>query len=143
MNINYIAVGLMALVIGMYTWKAYLHKDDSPTQHFLPFVPIDVRRNKVYVSMTKDASMFTERARRTAIIGNPNGVYGDKGSTNGSLEWNFLTSICVCPPRNPIVCPAPEYIADGGVATSEVCDIIDGDGSDVLDFGDSGTNVCD
>jgi hypothetical protein len=142
MNINYIALGFMALFIGMYTWKAYLQKDEPMIQHFLPFTPIDVRKNKVYVSMTKDASMYTERARRTAIIGNPNGVYGYKGSTNGSLEWNFLTSICVCPPRN-VVCPAPEYIADGGNANSEVCDILDGDGSDILDFGDSGANVCD
>lgn len=87
--------------------------------------------------------MYTERMRRTAIISNPDLVVGNKSSTNGSLEWNFLTGICVCPPRTKFVCPPPEYIADGGNVDSEVCDIIDGSGAEVLDFGDSGPNVCD
>lgn len=141
MNINVLVLGLLALLLGSYAWKAYQTPVDAPEQHFLPFVPIDVRKTKVYVSPTKDASMYTERTRRTAIIRNPQGVYGSKDSTNGSLEWNFLTSVCVCPSR--IVCPPPEFIADAGNATSEVCDIIDGSGADVLDFGDSGANVCD
>ena len=141
MNINVLVLGLLALLLGSYAWKAYSVPPDAPTPNFLPFVPIDVRKTKVYVSPTKDASMYTERTRRTAIISNPRGVYSYKDSTNGSLEWNFLTSVCVCPSR--IVCPPPEFIADAGNATSEVCDIIDGSGADVLDFGDSGANVCD
>ena len=143
MNINVLVVGLLALLLGSYAWKAWSAGPDTPEHHFLPFVPIDVRKTKVYVSPTKDASMYTERARRTAIISNPQGVYGSKDSTNGSLEWNFLTSVCVCPPRNLQVCPPPEYIADAGQSSSEVCDILDGSGTDVLDFGDSGANVCD
>ena len=141
MNINVLVLGLLALLLGSYAWKAYSVPPDAPTPNFLPFLPIDDRKTKVYVSPTKDASMYTERARRTAIISNPRGVYSYKDSTNGSLEWNFLTSVCVCPSR--IVCPPPEFIADAGNATSEVCDIIDGSGTDVLDFGDSGANVCD
>jgi hypothetical protein len=143
MNINVLVMGILALILSGYAWKAYMTPVDAPAPNFLPFVPIDVRKTKVYVSPTKDASMYTERTRRTAIIGNPQGVYSYKGSTNGSLEWNFLTSVCVCPPRNQKVCPAPEYIADAGNATSDVCDILDGSGTEVLDFGDSGANVCD
>lgn len=143
MNINVLVMGILALILSGYAWKAYMTPVDAPAPNFLPFVPIDVRKTKVYVSPTKDASMYTERARRTAIISNPQGVYSYKGSTNGSLEWNFLTSVCVCPPRNQQVCPPPEYIADAGNATSDVCDILDGSGTEVLDFGDSGANVCD
>ncbi len=143
MNINVLVMGILALILSGYAWKAYTTPVDAPAPNFLPFVPIDVRKTKIYVSPTKDASMYTERARRTAIISNPQGVYSYKGSTNGSLEWNFLTSVCVCPPRNPQVCPPPEYIADAGNATSDVCDILDGSGTEVLDFGDSGANVCD
>lgn len=143
MNINALVGGLLLLGLGYIAYQALITPKDAPAPNFLPFVPIDVRKTKVYVSPTKDASMYTERARRTAIISNPQGVYSYKGSTNGSLEWNFLTSVCVCPPRNPQVCPPPEYIADAGNATSDVCDILDGQGEDVLDFGDSGANVCD
>ncbi len=132
---------LLATIIGLYTWKAYLHQNDPPPSQ-LPWVPIDANKPRSFVNKTNDAGMYIERVRRVAIIGNPSGNVGYKGSTNGSLEWNFLTSICVCPPRKQ-VCPAPEYIADAGNADSEVCDILDGNGTDVLDFGDSGANVCD
>ncbi len=142
MNINILVMTLLATIIGLYTWKAYLHQNDPPPSQ-LPWVPIDANKPRSFVNKTNDAGMYIERVRRVAIIGNPSGSVGYKGSTNGSMEWNFLTSICVCPPRNQIVCPAPEYIADAGNADSEVCDILDGSGTDVLDFGDSGTNVCD
>lgn len=144
MDINILVLGLMALLLGSYAWKAWTTPKDAPPPNLLPFVPIDVRKTKVYVSPSKDASMYTERARRTAIIRNPTGVYSYKGSTNGSLEWNFLTSVCVCPDRkSQDICPAPEFVADGGNATSDVCDVIDGSGTEVLDFGDSAANVCD
>ncbi len=141
MNINVLVMALLATIIGMYTWKAYLHKGDSPPNQ-LPWVPIDANKPRSFVNKTSDAGLYIERVRRTAIIGNPSGAVSYKGSTNGSLEWNFLTSVCVCPPRYA-VCPAPEYIADAGNATSDVCDILDGEGTEVLDFGDSGANVCD
>jgi hypothetical protein len=145
MNINFIAVGLMTLLMGFYTWKAWTMPPEAHIQHFLPFTPIDVRRTKIYVSQTRDASMFTERARRVASIGNKDGGFSYKGSTNGYLDA-FLTAICVCPAKD--VCPpAPDVIWDGGNATSEVCDIVDGGNAyteaDVEDFGDAFTNVCD
>lgn len=142
MNINVLVGTLLLVIVGLVSWKAYLHQNDPPPSQ-LPWVPIDVNKPRSFVNQTRDAGMFIERVRRTAIIGNPSGSVSYKGSTNGSLEWNFLTSICVCPPRNLEPCPAPEYIADAGNADSEVCDILDGNGSDVLDFGDSGANVCD
>ena len=145
MDINFIAVGLMTLLMGFYTWKAWTMPSEAHIQHFLPFTPIDVRKTKVYVSQTRDASMFTERARRVATIGNKAGGFSYKGSTNGYLDA-FLTAICVCPPKE--VCPpAPDVIWDGGNATSEVCDIVDGGDAyteaEVVDFGNAFTNVCE
>jgi hypothetical protein len=145
MDINFIAVGLMTLLMGFYTWKAWTMPSEAHIQHFLPFTPIDVRKTKIYVSKTRDASMFTERARRVATIGNRDGPYSYKGSTNGYLDA-FLTAICVCPPKE--VCPpAPDAIWDGGNATSEVCDIVDGGDAyteaEVVDFGNAFTNVCE
>jgi hypothetical protein len=145
MDINFIAVGLMTLLMGFYTWKAWTMPSEAHIQHFLPFTPIDVRKTKVYVSQTRDASMFTERARRVATIGNRDGPYSYKGSTNGYLDA-FLTAICVCPPKE--VCPpAPDAIWDGGNATSEVCDIVEGGNAyteaEVVDFGNAFTNVCE
>lgn len=141
MNINVIVLGLMSLLAGFYAWKAYFHVE-APSM--LPWVPIDVRKNKVYVSQTRDASMFTERSRRLAVVTNQPGKYSYKGSTNGYLEY-ALTALCYCPTG---VCPpAPNVIWDGGNATSEVCDIIDGGTAyteaEVDDFGNAMTNVCD
>jgi hypothetical protein len=145
MNINFIAVGLMTLLMGFYTWKAWTMPSEAHIQHFLPFTPIDVRKTKIYVSQTRDAGMFTERQRRVAVIGNRDGGFSYKGSTNGYLDA-FLTAICVCPPKE--VCPpAPDAIWDGGNATSEVCDIVDGGDAyteaEVVDFGNAFTNVCE
>ena len=145
MDINFIAVGLMTLLMGFYSWKAWTMPPEAHIQHFLPFTPIDVRKTKVYVSQTRDASMFTERARRVASIGNKDGGFSYKGSTNGYLDA-FLTAICVCPPKE--VCPpAPNVTLDGGNAASEVCDIIDGGDAyteaGAVDFGNAFTNVCD
>jgi hypothetical protein len=143
MNINAIVMGLMALLLGTFAWKAWTMPSD--VHHFLPFVPIDVRKTKVYVSQTRDAGMFTERQRRVAVIGNRQGTFSYMGSTNGYLEY-ALTALCVCPPKD--VCPpAPNVIWDGGNATSEVCDIVDGGNAmteaEAVDFGNALTNVCD
>lgn len=92
MNINVLVVALLTTVVGLYTWRAFLHQDD-PIPSELPWVPIDVNKPRSFVNMTKDAGMYTERTRRAAIINNPNSIYGHKGSTNGSLEWNFLSSV--------------------------------------------------
>ena len=143
MNINHIVLGLLALVAGFYTWKSYFRVDDTPPS-MLPWVPIDVRKNKVYVSQTRDASMFTERQRRTAIIGHKPGVFSYKGSTNGYLEY-ALTGICVCPAT--AVCGPPEpVIWSNGDADDVICDNVDAGGAfgmyDEIDFGGAAGNAC-
>ena len=143
MNINYLVLGVLSLIVGYFSWNAYFSlKDETP--NLLPWVPIDVRKNKVYVSQTRDASMFTEKSRRLAVLFNQPGKYSYKGSTNGYLEY-ALTALCYCP--KPICPPAPNVVWDGGNASSEVCDIVDGGNAnteaEVVDFGNAMTNVCD
>lgn len=138
-------MGLMSLAFGYAMWTLWSTPPDAHIQHFLPFTPIDVRKTKVYVSQTRDAGMFTERQRRVAVIGNRQGTFSYKDSTNGYLEY-ALTALCICPAKD--VCPpAPSVIWDGGNATSEVCDIVDGGNAnteaDAVDFGNAQANVCD
>ena len=144
MSINLLVMGLLALVLGSYAWKAWSMGPDTPEPNFLPWVPIDVRKTKVYVSQTRDAGMFTERQRRVAIIGNRPGTFSYKDSTNGYLEY-ALSAICVCP--KDVCPPAPNVILSSGDADDEICDIIDAGGAggmyDTLDFGGAGGNVCD
>jgi hypothetical protein len=146
MSINLLVMGLLALVVGSYTWKAWSAGPDTPDPTFLPFVPIDVRKTKVYVSQTRDAGMYIERQRRTAIIGNPTRLVGYKDSTNGSLEFG-LTGVCVCPPKQ--VCGPPEpVIWSNGDADDVICDTVDAGGAfglyDEIDFGGAADgNVCD
>jgi hypothetical protein len=92
MNINIIVATLLTALIGLYTWRAFLHQDDPPPSK-LPWVPIDVNKPRSFVNKTKDAGLFTERARRAAIINNPTPVFSYKGSTNGSLEYYFISSV--------------------------------------------------
>lgn len=141
MNINVIVMALLTAIIGLYSWKAFLHQDEPPPSQ-LPWVPIDANKPRSFVNKTSDAGMFTERARRTAIISNPQPFYSFKGSTNGSLESNFLTSVCVCPPRK-VICPEICVVDDAGNARSDVCDYIDGNGTDTFDGGNAGANCCD
>jgi hypothetical protein len=145
MNINAIVMGLMTLAFSYVMWTAWNTPSNAHIHHFLPFTPIDVRKTKVYVSQTRDAGMFTERQRRVAIIGNRPGVFSAKDTSNGYMDY-FLSAICVCPPKD--VCPpAPNVIWDGGNATSEVCDIVDGGNAyteaEAVDFGNAHANVCD
>lgn len=140
MDINVIVVALLTALLGLASWRAFLHRDDPPPSA-LPWVPIDANKPRSFVNQTRDAGMYTERARRTAIISNPRGVYGYKGSTNGSLEWNFLTSVCVCPLDR--ICETIGTVDDGGNATSDICDYLDGNGNDVFDGGTAGPNTCD
>jgi hypothetical protein len=107
MDINSVVLLMMVSVIGFYTWRAFLHKDDPPPSA-LPWVPIDVRKSRSFVSQTRDAGMFTERTRRVAIIGANNcGVDlkspVQKHFNNGVME-TFLTGICAV--QKPVV-PAP------------------------------------
>jgi|Laugresp1bdmlbsn_1035097.scaffolds.fasta_scaffold47096_1 hypothetical protein len=137
LNIN---TGVIGIFIVLTTWAYFSHNPETikinPLN--LPWVPIDVRKNKVYVSMTKDASMFTERSRRVAIIGGPRRV-GYKDSTNGYLEAG-LTSLCVCPTGR---CPVHDdiYDADGATPLEDVC-VLDGNGNEIIDAGNADTVVC-
>jgi hypothetical protein len=148
MNINVLVVALLTTIIGFYSWRAFLHQNEPPPSQ-LPWVPLDVNKPRSFVNKTSDAGLHIERVRRTAIIGNPSGSVSYKGSTNGSLEWNFLTSVCVCPPRKGDICP-PEpipVILSNGDADDEICDNVDAGGAfggyDVIDFGGATGNVCD
>jgi len=146
MNINVIVAALLTAIIGLYSWRAFLHQNEPPPSQ-LPWVPIDVNKHRSFVNKTSDAGLYIERVRRTVIIGNPSGNVSYKGSTNGSLEWNFLTSVCVCPPRQPICPPAPNVVWSNGDANDEICDIVDAGGAfggyEVVDTGGAFGNVCD
>ena len=139
-------MGILTLLLGGYAWKAYMTPVDAPAPNFLPFVPLDVRKNKVYVSQTKDAGMFIERQRRVAIIGNSSRLVGYKGADNGSLEFS-LTGICICPPKQ--LCPAePEAVIwDANGADPEICDVVDAGGAfggyETVDMGGAADNVCE
>lgn len=149
MDINLVVLGL--LIVGLTSHIAYVYFsfDETKPPSELPWVPIQVGKERSFVNQTRDAGMFIENARRTAIINSGNGGatnFKQKGSTNGSLEYYFLTSICVCPPKD--VCPpAPNVIWSDGDANDEICDIVDSGGAfggyDAIDFGGAAGNDCD
>ena len=147
MGINQILLIAMAVALLSHVAYAYTFFSQQSIPTELPWVPIQVGKTKVYTNQTRDAGMYIERQRRIAIIQNQSGNVGYKGSTNGSLEWNFLTGICVCPPRGPVCPPAPNVIWSDGDANDEICDIVDAGGAfggyDVVDFGGADANVCD
>ena len=133
----------MFTLLGLYSWKAYTTPESTP--NFLPWVPIQVGKQRSFVNQTRDAGMFIERTRRTAIISNQSFIPSYKGSTNGYLEYG-LSGICVCPPKP--VCPvAPNVVWSDGDADDEICDNIDAGGEfggyDVVDFGGAAGNDCD
>lgn len=140
-NINTLFLGALAIFLG-YGVLTYYFQAKDPYEipiGMLP-VPIQVGKNKIIVSKTGDASMRTEYNRRSAIIRNNNYVTTPKfsfsGSTNGSLETFFLTSIC---PRIVTF----TSIFDGGNAASENTFILDGNEDGILiDGGYADTTVC-
>lgn len=148
MNINLLVVGLMALALGLHFANAFFNADKPPPSE-LPWVPIQVGKTRSFHSQTRDAGLYIEAVRRKAIIRNPDLVTSYKGSTNGSLEWNFLTGICVCPGRIKPPCPAePEpVIWDANGAEPEICDIVDAGGAfggyETVDMGGAADNVCE
>ena len=129
-TINTVFLSLLGLFVGYTVLQYYL----TPTDIYqipigaLP-VPIQDGKSKVYVSKERDASMRTEHLRRRAIIGSNSGPFkkfGFSGSTNGSLETFFLTSIL----SNKFVPRLFEAnsMLDGGSATIEHNFILDGNG---------------
>lgn len=147
MNINVIFGGMLVVALSLLITNAFFNMDKPPPSE-LPWVPIDVRKSRSFHSQTRDAGLYIEAQRRRAIISNPDLKVGYKGSTNGSLEWNFLTGICVCPPRGKPICPTDNpAIWDANGADGEICDIVDGGAADgiydVIDLGGAEANVCD
>jgi hypothetical protein len=144
-TINTLFIGILFLIIGSGVSSYLLTKTDPyevPTGAFP--APIQVGRNKIIVSKTGDASMRTEYTRRRTIVGSNSGPikkFGFSGSTNGSLETFFLSSIWPTGvPYFPDVCTS---VFDGGNAESEFCYILDGNGDSILvDGGYADTNVC-
>lgn len=130
LNINTILLTLLFSILGYGITSYYLQKPDPyeiPTGA-LP-VPIQVGKNKIIVSKTGDASMSTEYRRRRAIIGsNSCGItpkFSHSGSTNGSLETYFLSSMCPTFIKDVL----PTFVVnvfDGGNADSEFPGILDG-----------------
>jgi hypothetical protein len=148
MNINVMFGSLLVVALSLLITNAFFNMDKPPPSE-LPWVPIDVRKSRSFHSQTRDAGLYTEATRRKAIIGNPDLKVGYKGSTNGSMEWNFLTGICVCPPRGKPICPTdnPAIWSANGAADGDICDIVDGGAADgiydVIDLGGAEANVCD
>jgi len=147
MNINVIVVALLTAIVGLYSWRAFLHQNDPPPSQ-LPWVPLDVNKPRSFVNKTNDAGMFIERTRRAAILRNPNPVFSFKGSTNGSLEYFFLSSVLTDGrPLPPLCPPAPNVVWSNGDADDEICDNVDAGGAfgmyDAVDFGGAGGNDCD
>jgi hypothetical protein len=141
-TINTLFIGILFLIIGSGVTSYWLTKTDlyEPPTGSLP-VPIQVGKNKIIVSKTGDASMRTEYTRRRTIIGSNSGPikkFGYSGSTNGSLETFFLSSIL--PTGVQAICTS---IFNGGNAESNFCSILDGNGGNIIvDGGYADTNVC-
>jgi hypothetical protein len=149
MNINLTALLVLVAALLTHSAYAYFSLQVAPNPTDLPWVPIDVSKSRSFVNQTKDAGMFIERTRRTAIIGSvqcsPSRTFWHKGFTNGVLE-SSLTGICPVQKRD--VCPpAPNVIWSDGDADDEICDGVDAGGAfggyEAVDFGGAGRNDCD
>jgi hypothetical protein len=130
LSINTILLTFLFSILGYGIIAYYLQKSDP---YEIPIgtlpVPIQVGKNKIIVSKTGDASMSTEYKRRRAIIGsNSCGItpkFSHQGSTNGSLETYFLSSMCPTFIKDVL----PIFIInafDGGNTDSNFSDILDG-----------------
>ncbi len=139
MSINAIAIALMVAVIGLNSWRAYVHRDDvMPTK--LPWVPIQVGKQRSFVNQQRDAGMFIEKVRRSAILTNQSHLFSHKDSTNGYLEYG-LTSILVGAPKPVAPVVEADTVWDDGDANDEIPDIVDGGNAfsmfDAIDFGNA------
>ena len=141
MNINVLVLMLLTTIIGLYSWKAFLHQGEPPPSQ-LPWTPISTSKPRFFVNKTSDAGLHIERVRRSAIIRN-GPTFSYKGSTNGSLEYYFLSGVLTGGRYQEPVCPEAYSADDGGNATAEFCDYIDGNGQDILDAGNADLNLCD
>lgn len=148
MNINLVLIGLMVVAVGLHVSHAIFSLDKPPPSK-LPWVPISVGKQRSFHSQTRDASLYTQTARRLAVINGSCGFAGgsggfkDKSSTNGSLEYYFLSGLCPVRPNVPVCPPYIPEVEDGGNANTESCVIFDENSGDLVDFGNADTNVCD
>jgi hypothetical protein len=148
MNINIIVVALLTTIIGFYSWKSFFRKEDFVPSE-LPWTQISTSKPRSFVNKTRDAGLHIERVRRSAIIKNDNPVFSFKGSTNGSLEYYFISGVLTegRPPKD--ICPPdPEAVVwSNGDADDQICDNVDAGGAfggyDVVDFGGATGNDCD
>jgi hypothetical protein len=130
-TINTLFLSLLGLFIGYNVLNYYL----TPTNVYQPPigtlpVPIQVGKSKIYVSKDRDASMRTEYMRRRTIIGSNSGPlkkFGYSGSTNGSMETFFLSSILPFGIAKSIF--GENILLDGGTATNVPALILDGNGA--------------
>lgn len=115
-------------------------------------VPIPTGKERVTSSGNRDASMYTQRVRRTATV---NGFWASgrvmketthtTGFTTGVVEVYEMSDICVRVCKQvQAVCAS---ILDGGSARSEYCAAYDGGTSQTnyttsLDGGNAYTNTC-
>lgn len=146
--INLIASALMALVMLNLAYQAHLNAPLPPAVHRFP-PPISTGKERSF-SSGRDASMFTQQVRRQAIVnghfGSPNLILRESnhtsGFTNGVVEIYSITSICqrVCAAAVEAICSP---VLDAGTSADEFCEVLDGNGGDVvLDAGTSQTVVC-
>ena len=136
-TINTVAVGgvLAFLAYKAFRFFYWDRKPEMVTPQGLP-VPMSVGKERSFHSLTRDASMFTLKTRRCAIQSGPR-IFQKTGSSNGSTEAYFLSGVCSGP-----TCRSVNYIEDAGNAQTESCIILDGNGGEVLDFGNAATTVC-
>lgn len=137
MSINLLAIGVLSIFLAYKAFRQfYWDKPELVTPSGMP-VAMSVGKQRSFHSMTRDASMYTLATRRLAVQNNPTPTFQKSGFTNGVVEAFFLTGLCDVP-----CCRVPDYIADAGNAQTEACIILDGNGGDVLDFGNANTTVC-
>lgn len=148
MNINIGVAGLLFFAFVAHLTYAYYESKKPPMPTRLPWVPIDVNKRRSFVNKTRDAGMFTEQARRVAIIGasscGTDVSFWNKSFSNGIVE-SMLTAVCPAVFRAKPICPPdPQQIAlDGGDSTNNACELVyDGNSGELFDFGDSIGNVC-
>jgi hypothetical protein len=115
-------------------------------------VPISTGKERVTSGGNRDASMYTQRVRRKAIV---DGFWASgrvmketthtKGFTTGVVEVYELSDVCVR------ICKKVEEVCasilDGGNARSEYCAAYTGgdatsEYTNTLDGGNAGTNIC-
>ena len=146
LSLNFIGTAFLALVMANLYIQAQLNAPQAPEVHVMT-PPLAVGKERSF-SSGRDASMFTQQVRRQAIVnahyGSPHYVLREgthtSGFTNGVLELS-LTAVCekICAAA-AAVC---EPILDGGNATTEYCEVLDGNGGGtVLDAGNAQTVVC-